>query len=388
MRPTHRRATAPLIERLLAAPQAFEFVQAVSILLAWLAERGVPSDQGLREHLRFENSLQLGFPASEIEAIARTQAAPGEGAGAGDRFVLTPTFMGLLGVHGALPLHVTERIAAWQSGRDDAAPRAFLDMVSNRMLALFYRAWQKSRVEHMAGGAGEPDRFRPLLLALAGCPPGRPADAPQPVPDGLIAHFAGMLQQRPRSGLVLARVLSDYFGVDVALEEAVGYWDRLQDGEQAALGVNAELGENVLLGPRSWRPDLRARLRIGPLDAGAFAHFLPSGAGSAALRAILRSFAEPTVGFEVQLVLRAQEVRPVQLAGPARAPARLGRDSFLVGASGRADRADMRYLVLPMAPLAPASDASRRRQSASVREAGAPQAPTSASGRRNRPICC
>ncbi|QOL49221.1 type VI secretion system baseplate subunit TssG [Massilia litorea] len=346
MPPTQRREIAPLIERLLAAPHTFEFVQAVSILLAWLAERGVPSGQALRERLRFENSLGLGFPASEIEAIARIPDGS-----EGDRFSLTPAFMGLLGVHGALPLHVTERIAAWQGGRDDAAPRAFLDLVSNRMLALFYRAWQKSRVEHMAAGReGDPDRFRPLLLALAGCPPGRPPGAP-PVPDGLIAHFAGLLQQRPRPGVVLARLLSDYLGVAVELEEAVGYWDRLHADEQAALGVNAELGENVLLGARSWRPDLRARLRIGPLDAAAFAHFLPSGAGSALLRAILRRFAEPTVGFEVQLVLRAQEVRPVQLAGPAGAAARLGRDSFLVSSTAQADRADMRYLVLPMAPL-------------------------------------
>jgi type VI secretion system protein ImpH len=359
MPPTHRREIAPLIERLLAAPHTFEFVQAVSILLAWLAERGVPSEQALRERLRFENSLGLGFPASEIEAIARTAAPPAGDAGEGDRFTLTPAFMGLLGVHGALPLHVTERIAAWQGGRDDPAPRAFLDLVSNRMLALFYRAWQKSRVEHMAAGReGDPDRFRPLLLALAGCPPGRapgyiPGSLPdlRPVPDGLIAHFAGLLQQRPRSGVVLARLLSDYLGVAVELEEAVGYWDRLQADEQAALGINAELGENVLLGARSWRPDLRARLRIGPLDADAFAHFLPSGAGSAVLRTILRRFAEPTVGFEVQLVLRAQEVRPVQLAGPAGEAARLGRDSFLVSSTAQADRADMRYLVLPMAPL-------------------------------------
>lgn len=352
MRPTHRREAAPLIERLLAAPQGFEFVQAVSILLAWLGARGVPSEQGLRERLRFENSLGLGFPVSEIEAIARTKEAPADGGTEGDRFSLTPTFMGLLGVHGALPLHVTERIAAWQGGRDDAAPRAFLDLVSNRMLALFYRAWQKSRAEHLAAcREGDPDRFRALLLALAGCPPGRLPGAAQPVPDGLVAHFAGMLQQRPRSGVVLARLLSDYLGVEVELEAAVGYWDRLQAGEQAALGVNAGLGENVLLGARSWRPDLRARLRIGPLDARAFAHFLPSGAGSAVLRAVLRRFAEPTVGFEVQLVLRAGEVRPVQLARTGNEPARLGRDSFLVSGAVQADRADMRYLILPMAPL-------------------------------------
>lgn len=385
MRPTHRRETAPVIERLLAAPQAFEFVQAVSILLAWLAERGVPSEQALRERLRFENSLALGFSASEIEAIDRTAGAPAEDGAATDRFTLTPAFMGLLGVHGALPLHVTERIAAWQGGRDDAAPRAFLDLVSNRMLALYYRAWQKSRVEQVAGaGEGEPDRFRPLLLALAGCPPGRRTGSihdalrgPQPVPDGLVAHFAGMLQQRPRSGVLLGRLLSDYLGVEVELEEAVGYWDRLQPGEQAALGINAELGENVLLGERSWRPDLRARLRIGPLDASAFAHFLPSGPGSAVLHAILRSFAEPTVGFEVQLVLRAREVRPVQLAGPASEPARLGRDSFLVSATAQADRADMRYLIVPMAPLGPRS-APPSRQAAGPASGLSPAASTSA----------
>jgi type VI secretion system protein ImpH len=353
MRATHRRETASVIEHLLAAPQDFQFVQAVSILLDWLAGQGVPFEEGLRTRLRFENSLRLAFPASEVEAIARVERSDGgDAAGAGPCFTITPTFMGLLGVHGALPLQVTERIAAWQSEHGDAAPRAFLDLLSNRMLALCYRAWRKNRVEHMAQSRGGSDAFRPLLLALAGCPPAARSGPGGAVPDDLVAHFAGMLQQQPRSGIALKRVLGEFFGVRVDVEEAVGYWDRLQDGERAALGVNAELGENVLLGERSWRPDLRARLRIGPLDADTFARFLPSGAASASLRAILRRFAEPTVGFEVQLVLRAQEVRPVQLAGAASSPARLGRDSFLVTLPARDDRADMRYLIMPMDPLA------------------------------------
>jgi type VI secretion system protein ImpH len=348
MRPTHGRTAASLIERLLAAPQAFEFVQAVAILLAWLERQGVPPEQAWRDCLRFENSLLLGFPASEIEAIAHTNCE------AGHRFTITPTFMGLLGAHGALPAHVTERIAAWQSSGDDSAPRAFHDLLSNRMLALFYRAWQKSRLEHAPGaGSAQPDRLRPLLLALAGSPLSTP-DAAQAPPASLRAHFAGMLAQRPCSAVVLERIVADFFGVAVALEQAVGHWERLLPCEQAALGINAELGENMLLGERSWRPDLRARLRIGPLDAATFARFLPSGDASAALRAILRSFAEPTVGFELQLVLRAQDVLPLQLAGQADAPCapgRLGRDSFLVSGRPAADRADMRYLMLPMAPL-------------------------------------
>jgi type VI secretion system protein ImpH len=355
MRPTDRRETARVIDRLLAAPQAFEFVQAVSILLAWLEEQGVPREQALHGCLRFENSLLLGFPASEIEAIAYVPQAD---AAARHCFTITPAFMGLLGAQGTLPRHLTERIADWQGARGDAAPRAFLDLLSNRMLALFYRAWQKNRVEHLPGRAsGGADRLRLLLLALSGCAPGQAEDAP---PASLGAHFAGLLGQRPCSGVVLERMVSDFFGVAVRLEEAVGHWDLLHPCEQSRLGINAELGDNLLLGERSWRPDLRARLRIGPLDAAAFARFLPSGEASAALRAILRKFAGPTVGFEVQLVLRAQDVRPVRLAGRASTPPRLGRDSFLVGASAQADRADMRYLLLPMAPLAPIPGAAPR----------------------------
>jgi len=346
MRPPHGRNAESLIERLLAAPHEFEFVQAVAILLAWLAERGVPSGQALQRCLRFENSLELGFPASEIEAVTPEDD---------DRFAITPSFMGLLGAQGALPAHVTERIAAWQGERHDAAPRAFLDLLSNRMLALFYRAWHASRAEHLAAGRdGGADRFRPLLLALAGWPAQAEADPDAPLAS-LSAHFAGMLQQRPCSGVVIERMLSAFFGVAVRLEEAVGYWDVLRPGEQSSLGVNAELGENILLGERSWRPDLRARLRIGPLDTATFARFLPSGEASAALRAILARYAEPTVGFEVQLVLRAEDVRPLRLAHPAHGSGRLGRDSFLVDRQAPADRADMRYLVLPMAPLGPAA---------------------------------
>lgn len=371
MCPTYRGTTASVIERLLAAPHEFEFVQAVSILLAWLAARGVPAEQAWRDCLRFENSLQLGFPASEIEAIAQAPGTP-EQACAAPGFTITPAFMGLLGAQGALPAHVTERIAAWQGAHGDAAPRAFLDLLSQRMLGLFFQAWQKNRPAHLpAGAAGGADRLRPLLLALSGGVPGADGERLHRHMGQLDAYFAGMLAQRPCSGAALERMLSDFFGIAIRLEEAVGHWDRLAPGEQCALGINAELGENVLLGARSWRPDLRARLRIGPLDAATFARFLPSGDASAALRAILARFAEPTVGFEVQLVLRAADVRPVRLAARdagrdeksddksaannaannAERSGRLGRDSFLAGASNQADRADMRYLLSPMAAL-------------------------------------
>jgi len=373
MRPSQRRQRTSVIERLLAAPHSFEFAQAVTILLRWLEEQGVAPERALRDCLRFENSLHLGFPPGEIEALQAVHAVPDPAAGApqvpvdeqeglegqaGPRFRMTTTFMGLLGNHGTLPAHYTERIAQWQYDCQDEAPRAFLDMFSSRMLALYYAAWRKYRVEYAVAGCGMD--FRARLLALAGSAGGQEHERGPGVPQALVACFAGMLQQRPRSAASLQRLLAGYFGLPVTLEEAVGHWSRMAPHEQSALGAGARLGENTLLGARSWRPDLRVRLRIGPLDRAAFERFLPSGDMAAALRRILVRFGVPGVDFEVQLLLRASEIGPTRLMGGLAPGSRLGRDSFLVTAAVAADRADMRYLISPMAPLPPLPARRRR----------------------------
>ena len=48
-------------------------------------------------------------------------------------------------------------------------------------------------------------------------------------------------------------------------------------------------------------------------------------------------------------------LRPARLAGQGIAATRLGRDSFLGIGRMQEHRADMRYLIMPMAPLAAAS---------------------------------
>jgi type VI secretion system protein ImpH len=356
MRTPPQQPAAGLIARLLAEPQRFEFFQAVRLLLLWLGEQGVPPRRALERHLRFRNSLALAFPAGQLEAIAPEAAADG----VAPQFHLTPTFMGLLGAHGVLPSHFTERIAAWESSQPDAelaeAPRAFLDIFTTRMLALFYGAWRKYRVEHAVSGPDAGDAFLPLLLALAGFAPGVPHEG---VRDATLARYAGVLRRRPASGVVLARVLSHHFGVRVALQEGIGHWDALAPGEQSVLGgrgtqCGAVLGQAAVLGERCWRPDLRVRVRIGPLSRAQFERFLPHAAGARALRTLLGLFAAPTLSYEVVLVLARAELRPVRLAG---GPQRLGRDSFLITAPALRDRADMVYDMRPMPPLPAAPSA-------------------------------
>jgi type VI secretion system protein ImpH len=224
-------------------------------------------------------------------------------------------------------------------------------MFSTRMLALWYRAWQKYRVEHLV--AGPRDAFLPLLLALAGVPAGD-VFVRDGVPDTALAAFAGLLRRRPVSAAVLGRVLTSHFGVAVRVQEGIGHWDPLAPGEQSVLGANALLGRRALLGARSWRPDLRVRVRIGPLDRARYDQFLPGAPGARALRTLLQLFAVPTLAYDIVLVLRQADLGPVQLDASGR---RLGLDSYLLSAPATADRADLCYELRPLDPLPPLKSA-------------------------------
>jgi type VI secretion system protein ImpH len=364
-----RRENKSVVQCLLDEPYRFQFFQAVRLVVQWLGEHGVAPERALIDHLRFDNSLLLGFSPSQIEGLkAKGDGAINTHAALVQALLeqqmvqvrITPSFMGFLGGNGALPVHYTERFAAYQLIEKDEAPRAFLDMFSNRALALFYEAWRIYRFEHAINDGK--DTLLPLLLTLAGFQAGADANNSDGVSDETIALYAGVMQQRPMSSVVLGRVLSSHFSVPIEIEEAVGYWSPLEPQEQCSLGgMNATLGDNMILGQSSWRPDLGARLRIGPLNRADFERFLPNAPASTALTKMLSLFGDQTITYEIQLILRAQEVRQICLGVPIGLGARLGRDSFLVSVSSSTDRADMSYQVRPLGSL-PARSSTKRPQ--------------------------
>jgi type VI secretion system protein ImpH len=356
--PTTKRAHAhpSVIQRLLDEPYRFQFYQAVRVLETCLLQHGVAREDALAAYLRFDNSVSLAFPASEIEALSLqaegaidTDAALS--AALSDRTLrhirITPAFMGLLGINGALPHHYTERIGEQLHNEKNACPRAFLDTYSNRALALSYQAWGKYRQECMLDADGN-DGFLPLALALAGFRPGAAGGADAGVGDATLAYYAGALRQRPVSATVMARVLSDYFQVPFELEEFVGCWHELGAENQMRFGgANAVIGR-AIAGTRVWRHDLRARIRIGPLDRAGYERFLPGASAARALRQLLAAFAGAPLRYEVHPILRAAEVQPLR-AAPGDAPwgRRIGYDTFVCAAPATLDRDDMFYELAP-----------------------------------------
>ena len=351
-----RRFEPAVIERLFKDPWRFEYFQAVRMLELWLGKHGTPQQGLIANYLRFQNSTSLGFPPSQLEAIATEPPALahdarslGEALQSGTlRYVrLTPAFMGLLGGHGVLPAHYTERIADHQMRERDEGARALLDTFSNRSLALFYHAWYKYRL-HLKYGKGGTDGFLPLLLGLAGL--GSDAlrrrltsDTDGGVLDESLAYFAGAIRHKPASALQMARVLSDYFRHPIRAEQFVGSWYQVPTAQQTMLGsATAVLGSSAMAGERVWQRDLRLRLVVGPLDHAGFMAFLPGGRAARALKSLVTMLTGVTLEYDVELVLRAADVRSVTMC-PGQRIGRLGWDAYLVEGVQAADRNDVRY---------------------------------------------
>lgn len=358
MRTAKRRIYSGVVQRLLQDPHRFQFFQAVRILEHQFVRQGACAEEAVSARIRFRNSLSLSFPASEIESIeayssdavkleqeaAIEPASTAEGIG---QVHMTPGFTGLLGVSGALPLHYTEMLLHREIYERDRAPRAFLDIFINRVVALHYAAWKKYRLG-VQYELDQRERFLPMILALSGIganvPRDRLADGGGDVFDQAIAHYAGAIRQHPVSAAFLQRILSDYFRADIRVEQFVGAWYSVPIEARTRLGMgNARLGSTALTGDRVWQRDLRMRLWIGPLSRSRFDDFLPGGNAAKALAKWLTLLTGACLEYEVRLTLRPEGIRGSCLRQDQ--CVRLGWDSYVSSRPGTEARSDTCYTI-------------------------------------------
>ena len=360
MRTPQRRLDPGVAQQLLSTPHRFGFFQAMRVLERLFARQGVPAGEVVARRIRFRNSLALGFAPGEIEAAVAYSAdgtALDRAAAVAHAITMeelgevhvTPAFMGLLGSHGALPLHYTETINERETYGRDRAARAFLDIFSNRALALHYAAWKRYRLGFQYELDRE-ERFLPLVLSLAGLGMeslrGRMRTGDGALFDQAIAHYAGLVRRRPVSASTLQQVLGGYYRVSLRVEQFVGAWYPVPQSQRTRLGTgNAVLGRTALAGERVWQRDLRMRLWIGPLDRGAFEGFLPGGEAATALAKWLTLLAGGSLEFEVRLVLCAEDVQGIALGTGTGKGARLGFDSYLCSRPSNVPRSDTCYEI-------------------------------------------
>lgn len=353
-----RRLDTSVIKSFFQEPHAYKFFQAVRLLERWRVSAVRPyleSQEKRLNYCRFVNSPSLSFPASEI-ASARAIDEDGKVideealeeaflSGKVSHVEIMPTFLGMLGAQGALPLHYSERLATFEAQKRDPGAKAFFDLFSNRAVMLFYLAWKKYRLPILH--ESDPDKhYLPLLLSLAGL--GYPSlrrrlvRGDGPVYDDAIARYTTAVRQRPLSSVFLQRVLADYFKVPLKIEQFVGRWYNTPDNCRTNLGgEGAILGKSAHIGERIWQRNLRLRLWIGPLKADKFEDFLPQGQRAAALEKLLMLLDGVCHEYEVRLILLKEEIQGCTL--DASAGVKLGWNSFLCTQPLDADRDDAGY---------------------------------------------
>lgn len=318
-RPSHPDVTrTPLRDRLRDAPYLFEFFQAVRLLERFYPDRAAvgkfapPAD----EVVHFQASSTLAFPASEIQGLDLREK---------DSALMKVNFMGLTGPLGVLPLCYTallrERVQAGDTTTFD-----FFSIFDHRMISLFYQAWEKCRFAIAYERAGR-DRVSQHLLDLIGLGTAGLSDRSEVVDDSLL-YYSGLLAQRPGSAAALQQLLSDYFEVPVQVEQFAGGWYTLDANTQTVIGddsdYSAQLGVGAVVGDEVWDQTARVRIKIGPLSLAQYQDFLPAGSAFGPLRELTRFFSNDELDFEIQLILKRQEVPRFELGREGEDAPRLG----------------------------------------------------------------
>lgn len=304
----------------------FDFFQAVR-LLQGRADAGEPIGRDsppAREAVRFAARAGLGFPASAVHDVRE----------AGGRPHMTVSFFGLTGPSGILPTYYTEMVIEEGEG---GPLGAFLGMFDHRLISLFFRAWERNH-PHLAADPGLRARFDGYLLALAGLAP----DPSRADPGGRsYLPYAGLFANHRRSATGLRGLLEDILNgpdsplgaprepIEVDIIPFIGRWLPLDPRARPRLGPPGSgnrLGPGTLIGRRARDHRGKFRVRLGPLGLDTFLALLPEAPGRAhaALVEVVRDYAGPEFGFDVELVLRAEDVPSTRLGrGPD--AVRLGR---------------------------------------------------------------
>lgn len=308
-----------VIDDLVEHPYRFGFFQAVTLarLSIGASDEGPRSEIAPRGRLRFRATPTMGFPATDITAVVRSEDDDGEPC-----FEIEVPFLGLYGPSSPLPAFVTEHVIA--RSRDNDTLRDFLDLFNHRAVELLYAIWRKYRhsVTYRPGATDPISRYAIALMGLLSL---RSADNPLSLES--LLPFAGPLALAGHSGMLLGALVSHQFdGVPVRVEEFVLRRVNVDDAQKGCLGVrNTTLGDDWVLGASVADLTGKFRLWIGPVGIDHYRSFLPGRPARKRLASLVDATTRSRLDYDVVLMVRDEEVLPWRLGEPAG----LGHDAWL-----------------------------------------------------------
>ncbi|WP_209426241.1 type VI secretion system baseplate subunit TssG [Pararhodobacter sp. SW119] len=324
-----------LYARLVQDPRSHHLFQAMRILEAHHADRPRlgRSRRPEQDALRLGQEPELAFARTTIVDFARDRQS--------GRLRLAQLAFGYFGPNGPLPLHLTEFARERKRKHRDSAFVAFADMLTHRLLSLFYRAWTTGQP---APSFDRPDAdpYARKVAALAGLD-GKALRDRDAMPDLAKLHFAGHLSSGAKPAEALVAMISAFFDAPVRLQQFVGSWLELEPDDRWQLGQPAGLGRTTSIGNRVYTRSAKFRIRLGPVGLEEFKRLLPGNGSLERLASIVRNHVGDALDWDVNLVLKAEDVPRSALGGTTA----LGHTSWLGTRRSDARDADDLYLAPP-----------------------------------------
>lgn len=327
-----------LQQALQQTPWGFDFFQALRRL-----ECAYPDNPRLGysrrpadDPIRLAQQPSLAFAPSTLAAF-KPAATTETGATLPSR--LEVFFFGLFGPNGPLPLHLTDYVHDRLHNAHDPTLARFADIFHHRLLSLFYRAWADAQPT-VNFDRPESDRFAVYVGSLfgLGMPSLRHRDA---MPDLAKLHYAGLLSCQTHHAEGLQAILADFFKLPVEIKPFIGHWLSLPKSGQCRLGespLTGSLGMTAVIGERIWDCQHRFRIVVGPMGLVDYERFLPGGDSLKRLIAIVRNYIGDELQWDLNLILKKEEVPPLQLG----AEGRLGWTTWLTDRPLAQDAEDLK----------------------------------------------
>lgn len=319
--------------RLIETPTSHHIFLALRVLEAQHSDapRLGTSRRPSQDRVRLRQEPSMAFAPATIAAFRPEGAGPAS---------LSTWFFGLFGPHGPLPSHLTEYARERKTKHGDRTFVAFADMLTHRMMSLFYRAWVTG-APAVDLDRGEGTHFESHVAALAGHH-GAALRNRDDMPDMAKRYFAGLLSSGVRNAEGLVALLRSFFDFPVRCQQFVGTWLHLEPEDRWRLGQGGMLGQDTNIGSAVWTRTSKFRLLVGPLGIDQYQRLLPGQPSLARLAAVVRNYVGDTLDYDVNIILRADEVPAATLGGTTR----LGQTSWLGQRQAKTDAADL-FLDVP-----------------------------------------
>jgi type VI secretion system protein ImpH len=307
--------THALKARLLKEGDRFSFFQANRLLRQIGLNQGQPAGE-----VKSRPNISLGFPDRDIsEIVERAEGG----------YQLTVNFLGLYGVSSPVPTFYSEDLLGEQQ-QGLTATRDFLDIVSQTIYPLFFRAWLKSK-PHFRIVEFNDSRLLEIFYSFVGI--NQPEKYKnQPGFESLL-RFAALYSQSPRSALGLQTILSaSYPSAVIDLIEQDVRVIKLPDDQHLRLGQQATtLGIDTHIGREFACRSSNLTIVMREVDEMLLQQLLPGGYEHSRLKFLVQHYLVDPLNVAVDIYLKQGTAQPVIL-GQADWTG-LGRDAWLVQAN-------------------------------------------------------